>query len=171
MSQVKEFHLLHGIVLTKVLRNEQPTLRLVETDTANNAWAAYILNDAVIIYVKYSLVGMKRQRAEKISWKFNFQPSELEKIQEMQGKLSAPVHFTLVGGFPSIDDAKQMQVCLLEPSEIDQCIDIASKKTQTITVEVRPRESLRVYGPKNSDKRDKLVISRNRLDEWKIPGS
>ena len=170
MSQVKEFHLLHGIVLTKVLRNDQPTLRLVETDVSN-AWAAYILNDAVILYVKYSLVGKKAQRAEKTSWKFNFQAAELKKIQELRNKLSAPLYFALVGGFPNIDDANQMQVCLLASNEIDQCIDITSEKTQTITVEVRPRESLRAYGPKNSDERHKIVVSRNSLDEWKIPGS
>jgi hypothetical protein len=168
MSQVKEFHLLHGIVLTQVLRNEKPTLRLVETGMTD-AWAAYILNDSVIIYVKYSLVGRKTQKAEKTVWSFPFQASELEKIREL--RKYQPVYFTLIGGFPSIDDAKLMQVCLLYPDEIDQCMDVNSEKTQTLTVEVKPRESLRTYGAKNPNEKDKLVVSRNRLDEWKIPGS
>lgn len=170
MSQVKEFHLLHGIVLTKISRNDQPTLRLVETDVSN-AWATYILNDEVIVYVKYCLSGTKGIRVDKTSWKFSFQPSELIKIHELRNSQTAPIYFTFVGAFPSIDNAKDMQVGLLEPNEIDQCIDIPSEKTQTITMEVRPRESLRIYGYKNSDEREKLVISRNRLDEWRIPGS
>ena len=168
MSQVKEFHLLHGIVLTKVLRNNNPTLRLVENDTSN-AWAAYILNDAIIIYVKYSLAGKKTQRVEKTVWKFPFQPSELGKIKEL--RKSHPAYLTLVGGFPSIDDAKRMEICVIEPEEIDNCMDVNSDKAQTITVEVRPGESLRAYGPKNSSDRNKIVVSRNRLDALVIPGS
>lgn len=179
MSTVKEFHLLHGIVLTKISRNERPTLRLVETDISN-VWAAYILNDAVIIYVKYSLSGRKSKK-EKSAWVFQFSLSELEKIRDLRKERD--VYFTLVGGgFSSIDgkpikaeekqlDAKQMEVCLLYPNEIDECIDVDSKTGQTITVEVRPGESLRAYGPKNSDDRKKPVISRNRLETWKIPGS
>lgn len=167
MSTVKDFHLLHGIVLTKISRNERPTLRLVETDISN-VWAAYILNDAVIIYVRCSLSGQKRKRTDKAVWYFPFSPPELEKIRELRTQRS--VYFTLVGGFSPID-AKQMEVCLLYPDEIDKCIDVDSDSVQTITVEVRPGESLRAYGAKNSDERVKLVISRNRLDKWKIPGS
>lgn len=33
MAHIKEFELLHGIVLTKILRSQGATLRLVETDT------------------------------------------------------------------------------------------------------------------------------------------
>ena len=168
MSQVKAFHLLHGIVLTTVLRNDQPTLRLVETDK-KNAWAAYILNDSVIIYVKYCLTSRETQREAKTVWNFQFQGYELEKIKEL--RKFKPVNFTLVGGFQKIEDANKMQVCLMYPDEIDKCIDIYSGNIQTITMEVKPSESLRVYGAKNSTEKEKLVISRNRLNEWKIPGS
>ena len=167
MSSVKEFHLLHGIVLTKISRNERPTLRLVETDISN-VWAAYLLNDEVIIYVRYSLSGKKRKRTEKVVWNFPFNQPELEKIRILRAK--KPVYFTLVGGFTPID-VKQMEVCLLDPAEIDRCIDIDSNARQIITVEVKPNESLRAYGAKNSEERSKLIINRNKLDEWKIPGS
>jgi hypothetical protein len=166
MSTVKEFHLLHGIVLTKISRNERPSLRLVETDTSN-VWAAYILNDAEIVYVKYSLSGRKTKK-EKSAWVFQFTPSELEKVRDLRNKW--PVNFALVGGFSPIN-AKQMEVCLLHPDEIDQCIDVDSEAGQIITVEVKPKEKLRAYGHKNSDEKNKLRINRNRLDSWKIPGS
>jgi len=48
MAQVREFELLHGIVLMKLLRANGPTLRLVETDT-EKAWAAYLVNDEVVL--------------------------------------------------------------------------------------------------------------------------
>jgi len=179
MSTVKEFHLLHGIVLTKISRNERPSLRLVETDISN-VWAAYIINDVVIVYIKYSLSGRKTKK-EKSSWVFQLTTSELEKIRELQKQRD--VYFALVGGgFSSIDgkqiktkdkhiDAKQMEVCLLYPDEIERCIDMDSETGQFVTVEVMPGESLRAYGSKNSNERKKPVISRNRLDSWKIPGS
>ena len=167
MSQVKDFHLMHGIVLAKISRNERPTLRLVETDVSNVS-LAYILNDAVFIYVRYSLSGRVTKKTGKAVWNFPFHPLELAKIRDLREK--HPVHFSLVVGFQSMD-AKQMEVCLLHPDEIDECIDVNSKKVQIITVEVRSGESLRAYGPKNSEEKHKLVISRNRLDEWKIPGS
>lgn len=167
MSQVKEFHLLHGVILTRISRNERPTLRLVETDISN-AWAAYILNDAVYIYVRYSLSPRKTQRTGKTVWNIPFHPAELQKIRDLRQRKD--LYFTLVVGPASID-AKQMEVCLLDPENIDDCIDINSSKTQIITVEVRPGSSMRAYGPKNPDERNKLIISRNRLDEWKIPGS
>ncbi len=166
MSHVKEFHLMHGIVLTRILRNDSPTLRLVETDKSD-AWAMYVLNDAVIVYVKYSICSRITKKEEKTVWNFPFQSSELKKISEK--KQTLPVYFALVCGFPAVNEAKKMEVCLLEPLEIEKCIDINPEKSQTITVELITRASLRAYGSKNPVK--KLVISRNKLDEWIIPGS
>ena len=166
MSHVKTFHLMHGIVLTRILRNDSPTLRLVETDKSN-AWAMYILNDEVIVYVKYSILPRFTKKEEKTVWNFPFQSSELMKISKEKQK--RPVYFALVCGFPAVNEAKKMEVCLLEPSEIEKCIDIISDKSQTITVELIPRASLRAYGSKNP--LNKLIISRNKLDEWNIPGS
>ncbi|MAT45172.1 MAG: hypothetical protein CL609_22825 [Anaerolineaceae bacterium] len=166
MSHVKEFHLMHGIVLTRILRNDSPTLRLVETDKSD-AWAMYVLNDAVIVYVKYSICSRITKKEEKTVWSFPFQTSELKKISEKQQ--TQPVYFALVCGFPAINEAKKMQVCLLEPLDINKCIDFNLEKPQVITVELITRASLRAYGPKNPLK--KLVVSRNKLDEWEIPGS
>ncbi len=81
MSTVKDFHLLHEMVLTKISRNERLTLRLVETDISN-VWAAYVLNDEVIVYIKYSLSGKiyeRKTKREKSSWVFNLLHQNLVK--------------------------------------------------------------------------------------------
>ena len=168
MSQVKEFELLHGIVLTKVLRSDGATLRLIETDT-KKAWAAYTINDEVIVYVKYALTNRSTKRESKYVWAFPFQSSELEKLKDLCGK--KPVYAGLVCGLSDIKSNKEMQVCLLDPDQIDKCIDLGAGKSQTINVEYKTGSSLRAYGPKNSEEKQKLVVSRNKLDEWKVPGS
>ena len=66
MAQVKEFELLHGIVLTKLLRSDGAALRLIETD-AKKAWAAYRVNDEINVYVKYRLQNRETKR-ESRSW-------------------------------------------------------------------------------------------------------
>ena len=167
MGQVRVFELMHGIVLTKVLRAGGVALRLVETDT-HNAWAAYTINDAVITYVKYALSPRQTRREEKLVWRFTFQPAELEKIEQLREQ--KPVYTTLVCGLPEVE-SQEMQVCHLDADQIDTCIDLKAKKPQTLTVECRSGSSLRAYGAKNTAERDKLVISRNKLDNWKVPGS
>jgi hypothetical protein len=168
MAQVNKFELLHGIIIIKVLRTDGATLRLIETD-AKKAWAAYTINDEVIIYVKYSLTNRETKRDSKIVWAFSFQPSELEKINSLSE--SKPVYAGLVCGLTDIKLHDEMQTCLLEPKQLEECIDLKSNKVQTITIEYKTRKSLRAYGPKNSEEDRRFVISRNKLDNWKIPGT
>lgn len=170
MAQVKEFELLHGIVLTKLLRTDGAALRLVETD-AKKAWAAYRVNDEVIVYVKYRLQSRESKKHQKQVWAFGFSDDELAKIAELRA--SKPVWVALVCGLPEIEaeSLKSMQVCLLEPAQIDRCIDVTAAKTQVVTVEYKPGQSLRAYGPRNAEEKQKLVVPRNRLDEWCVPGS
>ena len=170
MAQVKEFELLHGVVLTKLLRTDGAALRLVETDL-RKAWSAYRVNDEVNIYVKYRLQNRGTKREQKLVWSFVFSHDELNKITELRA--AKPVWLALVCGLPEIEveALKEMQVCLLDPDQIDRCIDLGTGKSQIITVEYKPGTSLRAYGPKNSEEKKKLIVSRNRLDEWVVPGS
>lgn len=168
MGHIKEFELLHGIVLTKILRTNGATLRLVETDT-RQSWAAYKINDSVLVYVKYALTSRETIKENKTVWAFPFQPSEQKKIKEL--RQDKPVYVTLICGLSDIKAHDKMQVCLLDPDEIEKCISLAARNTQTITVEYKPKASLRAYGPKNSTEKQKLVVSRSKLDEWVIPGS
>jgi hypothetical protein len=170
MAQVKEFELLHGVVLTKLLRTDGAALRLVETDS-KKAWAAYRVNDEVNIYVKYRLQNRETKKEQKLVWSFVFSDEELAKITELRAV--KPVWLALVCGLPEIttESLKAMQVCLLDPVQIDGCINVGSSKSQALTVEYKPGASLRAYGPLNSEQKQKLVVSRNRLDEWTVPGS
>lgn len=168
MAQVKEFELLHGIVLAKILRSEGASLRLVETDT-KNAWAAYKINDEVIVYVKYALTKRRTKKEGKLVWSFQFQSADTKKLVQLRAE--KPVYTALVCGVTDIKSAKEMQICLLDPEQIDKCIDVNVVVVQTISVEYKPGTSLRAYGPSNAEERKKLVISRGKLDEWKIPGS
>lgn len=170
MSQVKEFELLHGIVLTKILRTNGATLKLVETD-AKKAWAAYTINNEVIVYIKYSLTNREAQKEGKLVWTFPFQPSELAKLIQLRQAENKGVYAALVCGTPNIEEVKKMQVCLLEPEQIYACMDLNSRTIQSISVEYRSGASLRAYGSKNAEEKKKLTVSRNKLDEWKIPGS
>ena len=170
MAQVKEFELLHGVVLTKLLRTDGAALRLVETDS-RKAWSAYRVNNEVNVYVKYRLQNRGTKRAQKLVWSFGFSDDELIKIAELRA--AKPVWLALVCGLPEIEAEalKEMQVCLLDPDQIDKCIDLDAGKSQVLTVEYKPGSSLRAYGPQNSEEKKKLIVSRNRLDEWIVPGS
>lgn len=167
MSHVKVFELMHGIVLTKILRSGGAALRLVETDT-QGAWAAYTINDAEIVYVKYALSPRRSRRGEKTTWLFTIQPAELEKIRHLRS--TKPVYFALVCGLQEAT-SPDMQVCYIPPDKLERCIDIAGTQPQSISVESTPNNSLRAYGPMNSSERDKLVINRNALDNWRPSGS
>ncbi len=171
MAQVKEFELFHGIVLTKLLRTDGAALRLVETD-AKQAWAAYRVNDEAIVYIKYRLKNRETKRERKWVWSFAFSGAELAKIAELQ--TSKPVWVALVCGLRNIDagSLKKMQVCLLDAEQFDFCLSSAQGNApQTIRVEYKPCTSLRAYGPRNSEENRKLIVPRNRLDEWRVPGS
>ena len=57
---IKDLELLHGAVLTKLVRSDNPiTLRMIETNR-NEARSAYTLNDEVILYIKYHKKPGKR---------------------------------------------------------------------------------------------------------------
>ncbi len=170
MAQVREFELLHGVVLTKLLRTNGAALRLVETDS-KMAWAAYLVNDAVNVYVKYRLQNRATKKEQKLVWSFVFSDEELYKIAELRAV--NPVWLALVCGLPKIESEslKAMQVCLLDPKQIDKCIDVGSGNCQVLTVEYKRGLSLRAFGPRNSEEKQKLVVPRNRLDEWTVPGS
>jgi hypothetical protein len=145
-------------------------LRLVETD-AKKAWAAYRVNDEVNIYVKYRLDKRETKKDKKMVWSFSLSGEELAKITEL-GTIK-PVWLALVCGLRYIkpDSLKAMQVCLLAPDQIRHCVDMTADKTQTIAVEYKPGESLRAYGQLKPGEKQKLVVPRNRLDTWAVPGS
>ncbi len=167
---VREFEMLHGVVLTKLMRTGGASLRLVETDT-KQAWAAYRLNEEIIVYVKYRLGNRFSERKQKLAWTFLFNSPELTKINQLNG--IKPIYLALVCGLPEIatESLEAMQIAILSHSQTDKCLDLRCEKPQSISVEYRAGESLRVYGKRNSAEANKIVVARNRLDTFVVPGS
>ena len=60
-----------------------------------------------------------------------------------------------------------MEVCLLDPNEIESLIDKSSLVQQPIFVNYQPGKRLRASSPKSEE----IVVPCNRLDRWEIPGS
>ncbi len=167
---IKDFELFHGAALTKLLRNDRPvSLRMIETTPAES-WAAYTLNDEVILYIKHSKSPSTKTRKDALSWYFTFSEKHLNEIKKMRG--DKEVFIALVCGKNKIGRAadNQMCICLLEPKKVDQCIDVNAGKTQTITVQHSPKIQLQVWGNKNSAE-NPLGIASNAIEAWEVPGS
>lgn len=166
---IKDFEMLHGAVLTRLVRSDTPiTLRMIETNT-QEAWSAYTLNDEVILYIKYSTKNRSSKKDEDVVliWPFSFSVPHLEQLQGLGKRKN--VHIALVCGQRSIDDPN-MYICLIHPHEIEQCIDIHAAQQQNIKVKYEPRKQLRVWGSKNNIDTAILVAS-NRLEKWSVPGN
>ncbi|WDT93026.1 hypothetical protein JDY09_06435 [Thermoleophilum album] len=150
------FACLHGAALTKLLRSEQPvTLRMIET-RPRDAWSAYLLNDAALLFIKYST--NRKQIQGGFSWRFTFGDSQLEQMSSSQHK----VYLALVCGSESLSELKRGScVCLLEPKELHEVIDTNSAAPQGMTVRWYPGKSLRVM----KDGREMFKIPQNRLEK------
>lgn len=93
---VKLFELFHGIVLTKLVRNDKPlTLRLIETDK-DESWIRYEINAEVSLFVKHSYTPKERKREETLAWTFSFTPKDIQQIREANDKafVTCPQRFS-----------------------------------------------------------------------------
>lgn len=159
---IREFELFHGAVLTKIVRSDRPmTLRMIETKPGES-WSAYTLNGEITLILKHSTTPrpLKRERGST-RWQFTL---SAEQIQQLSGANS---WLGLVCGSPKIGKKSPMEICLLDPNEIDRLVDKSSLVQQSILVKYLPGKSLRVSSTKSKE----FVVPRNRLDTWEIPGS
>lgn len=157
---VREFELFHGAVLTKLVRTEKPlTLRMIETRSAD-AWSTYRINDELSLVIKHSVKSRSLKGESAKAWQFVFSPEQMRQVAE-SGTWAA-----LVCGASTATDAA-MEVCLLEPSELSELLDLRSSGQQSLMVKRIEGKSLRV----SSSRRLEMVIPRNRLDKWEVPGS
>lgn len=160
-----KFYFLHGAVLAKIVRREKPVaLTLIETK--DDSWSVYRLNDEISLCIKSSQSPKRFIRNRMIKWQFTFSSSDVGKLKD-SGTSS---YLALVCAGKTLDD-KYREICLLEPTQIRRCIDSSTDGNQWIAVELSPGNSLRAYGPLNSQEKDKLIIPRKSLDDWEIPGS
>ena len=163
---IKQFELFHGAVLTKLLRNDKPvTLRLVER-TARDPWAAYRVNDACCVYIKYrTTFRLDAYSGETAIYDFLFTKTELSAIRSMPENL--PVYFALVCASDKTD-AKYMQVCFIEPDEFSQFAGSTTLSSLTISVWSQDGKGMRA---KSKATEKPLIIPRSRLDNWEAPGA
>ena len=158
---VREFELFHGAVLTKLARSDRPlTLRMIET-RPGDAWSTYRVNDAVSVLIKHSLNPRSVKREKAKTWQFVFSPDQMRQLQ------AAGTWAALVCGGKTVGET-HMEVCLLDPTELGQLVDLSSASQQSLTVKRIGGKGLRASSVRmNVD----LIIPRSRLEKWKVPGS
>jgi hypothetical protein len=156
---VREYELFHGAVLTRLVRNDRPVaLRMIETKPGE-AWSTYRINDAVNVLIKHSTNPRKLKRnGGGLSWQFVFSQDQLSQLRQHG------VWVALVCG--AAQAGHLMEICVIDPGQIAQLIDLASREQQSVTVKYFPGKSLRA-----SSARTEIIIPRNRLGTWAIPGS
>ena len=137
------------------------TLRMIETKPGES-WSAYTVNGEITLILKHSSTPhpLKRERGSS-RWQFTLSG---EQIQQLSGANS---WLGLVCGSQKLGKKAPMEVCLLDPNDIDRVVDKSSLVQQSITVKYILRKRLRVSSPKSEE----FVVPRNRLDTWEIPGS
>lgn len=160
---IRGVELMHGAVLEKLCRSDKPvTLRLIETQ--DDLRSAYWIND-VVLYMKHSITPYKRERKGGERWQFNFTESHIADLASLVRK--ADIYLVLICG--RRDFEQPGEIALLKPDEWQNYLDLAKENGQQwLAVQAEPRKSLRVYGSRSSDE---IVVPRNRLEEWIVPGS
>lgn len=157
---IREFEYMHGAVLAKILRKNEPLqLTLIETSSEEpNALYKIVsekLNESML-YIKHSKTPTVRDDLSHFD--FTFSTKNLADLQKYsQGNLilalvCAQKNYKTEGS----------EICVLQKNEITQLIDINAKNTQSIRVTIKPRVSLRVRGTLTNN--NDLVIPKNAIE-------
>lgn len=158
MGTVRQFELFHGAVLTALLRRDHPiALSMVET-MPSDSWSTYRINDAVNLVVTHSTTGTKQRRTNEVVWQFTFSSAQIKQIREGRA------YVAMVCGSPSVK--AEMEVCLLDPSQIEKLIDVQSPQQQAVSV--RASSSLKVYSGRHVKE---VTVAKNKYRNWEVPGS
>jgi len=160
----RDFEYMHGAVLTKILRMDEPlTLTLIETNKSE-AWSAYrfltVANIEGIIYIKCSKTPRKTDK--HYAWTFTFNKEKLDELHKMRQE---KLYIALVCAHNTFSE-KPSEICLLYSDEILKIIDIDSEIQQSISVYIEDGKSMRVSG--SNTNREKKIIERNRIGNIKF---
>lgn len=154
---IKRFELMHGAVLAKICRNDNPVaLTLIESDGTR---ATYRIND-IYLYIKHSTSPVERVKNGVLTWQYTFTASHLRELSERMNH--SGVYLALVCA--STDLSEDMEIAFLSPDEVTTLLDLATPKTQSVRVHVAPRKQMRVYG-----RDQELIVERRRLETWNVP--
>lgn len=161
---IKDFEYMHGAVLTRILRMEEPlTLTLVENNK-NEAWAAYRFlssaNNGGILYIKCSKTPRKTDK--HYAWSFVFNRENLSELHRLKQE---KLYLAFVCAHNAFSE-KPSEICLLYPDDISKIIDTDSTIQQSVSVFIEDGKSMRVSG--SNTNREKKIIERNRIDNIKF---
>lgn len=154
---IKQLELFHGSILSKIIRNKNNKISLIEWSEKDNK-AIYLIDTPKTyskkIFVKTS--GSSRQNKNKsISWNF----AEVPFIKDcfyafvcIEAKI--------------LDKDTIMEICLIEPDRVLNELflknEIKEKQKINLTISLKKGESFRV---KRMNGRDiELIINRNQID-------
>lgn len=167
---VSEFELLHGVVLTGLMRADRPrTLRLMEHDK-KVGWSVYTVSAKgtgdVRILIKTSISPRANKRKGKKSggpshtWQHIFSDAQMKEVNE------PGTWVALVCGSPNLK-SKIMEVCVLDPDDLAELIDIGTGDRRSVTVHKAKGNKLWLSSAKwkseNGTKPKK--ITRRRIEE------
>ncbi len=122
--KIQEQDIFHGPGLVQIVKH--PSFKALNRGSAT--YGHYLINTDRHVFAKYS----KNKRSP---WQFNFQPADLENIQNQEGS----VFIMLTCGYET--------VCALTQDELAQLLDMDSAAQQIVTVEVPSGGSCHVRGP------------------------
>lgn len=122
-----EFEFYHGVALCRIIHdNKLESIRLFKKDSNS----AYIVNEKVGIYIKYSTKRMT-------PWHFTFAQVHIEELFNLIDKLNK-VYLVLV--------CKDNGIACLDSDEIKMILDNSLNKAQSVCASRKPREKYKVSG-------------------------
>ena len=124
----REFELYHGVALCRIIHDTRVKSIKLHSKRSNSA---YVVNDRIGIYIKYSTKRMT-------PWHFTFQPHHLAEMSDIMKHFDKSF-FILV--------CKDDGVVCLDSSEAKMLLDFACDKNQGLSASRKPREKYGVGGP------------------------
>lgn len=125
---IKEFEFYHGVALARLLHGTNFAVSLRRFAAEDNA--AYILNDNIGIYIKYSTKRLP-------PWRFTFQKRHQDQLLEMKKHLGAAYLVLVCNGDGLVT---------LSFEEVSQILDDVHDRTEWISANRSKREMYAVAG-------------------------
>lgn len=161
---VREFEYMHGAVLAKILRKDEPLqLTLVETnsDETNSVYKiASSERKESVLYIKHSKTPRTRNKDNSPISTFNFTFTSMN-LADLKRYSSNSLILALVCAQQNYK-ANGSEICVLYNEKILQLIDIDAATTQVISVISEPKKSLRVRGTLTNN--EDLIIPRKQIE-------
>jgi hypothetical protein len=155
---IKQLELYHGAVLTKITRNKNNKISLIEWEKEEDP-AIYEINTtapkAKRIFVKTS-VSSRQNKNKSLSWNFAnvpFRENHFYAFVCIEAKI--------------IDKDTKMEICLISPEKIKNELflknEISENKLINFTVSLESGKSFRVK--RKNTKGIEIVINRNEIEK------